>query len=259
MFKSLTTIITTRIIKPMSIKAHTAHSNHKKGKIRFALLSCMALPIFLNAAPASAIPWSSPASYLPQTASYMQSVTNSQLQGAQDFVQDLAETGIAFLSNPDLSQSGKTKQFKVLLERNFDLEKIGRYALGRYWRVATDKQKKEYQKLFKDMILNVYSDRFKEYKNQDVDIVSSNQKGKNILVSSVIKDPEGPDIKLDWVVRQNNGGYKVIDVLVEGVSMVITQRSDFASVIQKNGGEVQALIDMMKNNKYDAIDPAEAE
>ena len=175
----------------------------------------------------------------------------AQLDQAEKFIQSIATKGIEFLSNPDLSQSGKIKRFKQLIRSDFDLKKIGKYALGRYWRSTTPEQQQEYLIEFEKMVLNVYSERFKEYTDQEINVDSSYNKGKSIVVNSKIISKSGPNIKLDWVIRPKGKDFKVIDVLVEGVSMAITQRSDFSSVIQRGGGKIDVLLEHLKkqNNK----------
>lgn len=169
---------------------------------------------------------------------------DANLKKAEDFVQNLAQTAIDFLSDDSLSQDEKTKKFDALLNKRFDMRSIGRFALGRYWRAASPAQQKDYLDMFNEMILEVYSRRFSEYKGQTIEVVSSRPEGKrDILVSSLIKESNAPDIRLDWRIRTTDGTYKVIDIIVEGVSMALTQRSDFAAVIQRGGGDVQVLLD----------------
>lgn len=169
---------------------------------------------------------------------------------AEDFVQNLAQTAIDFLSDDSLSESEKTEKFDDLLSKRFDMRSIGRFALGRYWRNASPAQQKEYLDLFNDMILEVYSRRFSEYQGQTITVLSSRPEGnRDILVASVIKEANSPDIRLDWRLRSTNGQYKVIDVIVEGVSMALTQRSDFASVIQRGGGNIQVLLNHLKTRQ----------
>gem|GEM_PF-433454 len=175
-----------------------------------------------------------------------QELKSTQIIEAEDFVRQISDKAIAFLSDSDLSQLEKQKKFEVLLERHFDLNIMGKYALGRYWRVATPAEREEYNVLFQRMVIDLYSQRFSEYSNQHVEVDGAIQKGKNILVRSKVIDLSGSDIELSWVVKRKNGEYRVIDLLVEGVSMVITQRSDFSSVIQRGGGKVQVLIERLK-------------
>ncbi|MBL4803639.1 MAG: ABC transporter substrate-binding protein [Alphaproteobacteria bacterium] len=171
-----------------------------------------------------------------------------QASGAEAFIQNLTDKGVAFLSDSSLSVEQQKQEFKTILNRDFDLNTIGRFALGRYWKSANKEQRDEYLKLFNTMVIDVYSQRFEDYNGQDIKITGSRPEGKkDVLVSSVMKQKGGPDVRLDWRVREKNGGFKVVDVIVEGVSMSLTQRSDFASVIQRGGGNVEALLQHLRS------------
>lgn len=170
-------------------------------------------------------------------------VSGSEDAAAESFVNSMASDAISFLGNPDLSEANKKKHFSKLLNKSFDMNTIGRFALGRYWRTASAEQRKEYQKLFREMIVDVYSSRFGEYEGQVLEIRGSKRDNeKDVTVQSFIVPDVGQEIQVDWRIRKKNGQYKVIDVMVEGVSMALTQRSDFSSVIQRGGGEVSVLI-----------------
>ena len=163
---------------------------------------------------------------------------------AEKFIDEMANEAIGFLGNGALSDSQKTSRFKRLLKSKYDMPTIGRFALGRYWRVATDAEKKEYQKLFEKMVVDVYSRRFGEYEGQTLEVRSSRKDSeRDVTVQSFIAADSGPEIQVDWRVRKKAGRYRVIDVVVAGVSMALTQRSEFASVIQRGGGDVAVLID----------------
>lgn len=168
-------------------------------------------------------------------------------EGAQHFIENMGERALSFLSDESLSESAKQKQFHDLLEDSFDMNTIARFALGRHWRPATNEQKKEYLDLFKEMIIKVYSSRFDEYQGQDFDVRQYRaESDKDAIVSSFIVPESGPEIQIDWRVRYKSGRYKVIDVIVEGVSMSVTQRSDFSSVIQRGGGKIDVLLEHLR-------------
>lgn len=163
--------------------------------------------------------------------------------GAQAFIDSMAGRAIEFLGNSSMSQAAKKQQFEKLLRESFDMDTIGRFALGRYWKTATDAQKKEYMTLFRRMIIDVYSGRFSDYKGQKFETRGARPEGeKDTLVTSFIIPGDGPEIQVDWRVRYKDGRYRVVDVIVEGVSMSVTQRSDFAAVIQRGGGDVGVLL-----------------
>jgi phospholipid transport system substrate-binding protein len=168
-------------------------------------------------------------------------------EGARNYIENMGNRAIAFLSDASLTQKQRKREFKTLLEDSFDLKTIGRFAIGSNWRKASPQQRKEYQNLFKKMIVSVYSKRFEEYRDQKLDVRSSRPEGtKDIMVTSYIVSNDDPDVRVDWRVRYKKGRYQVIDVIVEGVSMSITQRSDFSSIIQRGGGNFQVLLDHMK-------------
>ncbi len=164
-------------------------------------------------------------------------------QKAKQFIIDLAEQGIGFLEDQSLSDEQREKEFRNVLKNNFDMKTIARFALGRYWRSSTDEQKKEYLSLFEDMIVEVYSQRFSEYNGESFEVLSAREQGKSdAVVSSQIVPPSGTKVRVEWRVREKKGKMKIIDIMVEGVSMSLTQRSDFASVIQRGGGNVDVLL-----------------
>lgn len=173
----------------------------------------------------------------------------SQAQtGAESFVGSMAQRAIDFLSNGQQTQAQKTESFRRLLEDNYDMEAIGRFTLGKYWRTGSPEQQKEFQKLFKSYVVGIYSQRFSEYKGQQFHVAGSRPDGETdtIVNSKIVPADGGQEIQVDWRVRYAGGRYRVVDVVVAGVSMSMTQRSDFASVIQQGGGSIQALIDSLK-------------
>lgn len=174
---------------------------------------------------------------------------SSQIQeGAENFISSMARRALDFLGNAQQTQAQKSESFRRLLEDNYDMETIGRFTMGRYWKTATPAQRAEYQRLFKKRVVEMYSNRFSEYKGQKFETRGARADGENdTIVSSMIIPVDGtPEVTVDWRVRYKDGRYRVVDVIVAGVSMSVTQRSDFASVIQQGGGDVQVLIDHLK-------------
>lgn len=157
---------------------------------------------------------------------------------AEMYVQSLADEAIEVLEKSKGDEDVIQSEFKRILNKNFDMDTLSRFAMGRYWTVATDSEKKEYRKLFNKMVVDVYSKRFSDYSGQNFEVVGSKPAGrKDFIVNSLVKGTGSP-IKVDWRIRKG----KVIDVIVAGVSMSVTQRSEFASVIQRSGGQVASLI-----------------
>lgn len=168
--------------------------------------------------------------------------------GAEKFVSGVAQRGLGVLGQK-MSIDDQKKAFRSLLRDSFDLETIGRFALGKYWRVATAPQRTEYQHLFEKMIVDVYTARFSNYNGQKLVVGKAKPVGDNdAMVASQIVPSDGSEkVNVDWRVRKTGGAFKVVDVVVEGVSMGVTQRSDFGSVIDRGGGDVSVLINHLKN------------
>jgi phospholipid transport system substrate-binding protein len=144
--------------------------------------------------------------------------------------------------------SQRADRFRALLREDFDVPGIARFVLGRYWNIATEQQRAEFVKLFEDYIALAYSTRLAEYTGETFKVVGSRPDADGAIVTSQILRPAGAaPVKLDWRVTGRNGVYKISDVAVDGISMAVTQRSEFASVIQHNGGQVQGLLTMLRD------------
>ena len=171
----------------------------------------------------------------------------THIKKSREFVDSLGQKAIDFISDESLSEVQKERKFRVLLESKFDLKTIARFALGRYFREADKEQRKEYYELFREMVVNVYSSRFNEYSGEKLVVSEALKDGpRDVLVKSHITPKSGPKVTVEWRIRHKNGEYKVVDVIVEGVSMSVTQRSEFASIIDRGGGNIDALITHLK-------------
>jgi phospholipid transport system substrate-binding protein len=173
----------------------------------------------------------------------------AQQSGATGFIAHMGQQALDFLRNEKLGQQGKEGAFRKLLQDSFDMETIGRFTAGQYWRQMTPAQQQEYQRLFREYVVQVYSARFNQYSGQDFTVTGtgpSDSQTDTIVQSNIVGADGGAPVNVDWRVRNKGGHMMVVDVLVEGVSMSQTQRSDFASVIQRGGGNVSVLIDQLR-------------
>ena len=161
----------------------------------------------------------------------------------EQFIHELADRALGLVTDRAADMAAKRARFDELLTDTFDMEGIGRFLLGRYWRLATPEEREAYLKAFKESIVYTYTARFDDYSGQKLEVDGSREDGQFVLVSSRIVDPKGgADVKVEWRLIRQGDDYKVVDVVIEGVSMSVTQRQEYASVIQSNGGEVKALI-----------------
>src|SRR5689334_10336073 len=147
----------------------------------------------------------------------------------------------------DATQAQRVARFRELLRQDFDVPGIGRFVLGRYWNQATEEQRAEFVKLFEDYIAMAYASRLAEYTGETFKVTGSRPEAEGAIVSSQIIRPSGAaPVKVDWRLTSRDGNYKISDDSVDGISMAVTQRSEFASVIQHNGGQVEGLIAMLR-------------
>ena len=178
---------------------------------------------------------------------------------SQDNIGNRAETFIAILSSEALniatekSLTKQTRQAKIaiLLNDGFDMPWIARFVLGRNWRLATPSQRKEYLNLFKSIIEHTYSRQFQDYSDQKI-VIKGHKLGnrKYIFVSSRIFDPTRSNVNIDvnWRIVPAGSSFKIVDVVIEGVSMGVTQRNEYASVLKRNGNNIAALIEAMRQS-----------
>lgn len=165
---------------------------------------------------------------------------------AAAFIAGLADKAIPVLTNRQIPESQREQKFKELLDRGFDMSELSRLVLGRYWRQATPQEQKEFEALLESYLVQIYTDRFAEYQNVALDVGAARSDQGASFVSSTMRQQSGPLVQLEWRVERSGGRYIITDLVVEGVSMVITQRSEFASVIRQNGGQVSSLIDLLR-------------
>ena len=157
---------------------------------------------------------------------------------AASFINDLVSDALKTLGNKQLSNDDRATRFRNLLDSDFDIPRIARFVLGRYWNEASEQDRQKFQKLFEEYIVRSYAKRFSEYSGEQVKVTGSRPESEtSTLVQSQILRPNGaPPAKVDWRVRKDGAAFKIVDVDVEGVSMVLTQREEFSSVIQRSGG-----------------------
>lgn len=167
---------------------------------------------------------------------------------AETFLHDLAISGITLLEQGEFTEAEREVEFRSIVRKGFALEAIGKFVVGRYWRKMTPEQQAEYQELFAEWLLKTYANRLGGYRGQTLEIVKNSEtdsRYKDVIVTTQVVRGDGrPPINAAWRVRKFGGNYKIIDVAVEGASMVGTQRTEFESVIRKVG--VTGLIDNLR-------------
>ena len=156
-----------------------------------------------------------------------------------------------------LNQKGdpglKRARFAQLFHEDFDGPGIARFVVGRYWRTASQEEQQEFVRLFEDYIALVYTARLGDFGGERFSIRTSRSDGDGVIVSTAIfrADNTSP-MNVDWRLVTDNGAYKINDIIIEGISMGVTQRSEFFSVIQRHGGQLRDLIALMREKTANA-------
>src|SRR5882762_3087927 len=171
-----------------------------------------------------------------------------QTAGAQDaraFVANLGNQAIQVLG-PSVSPAQRVARFRQLFQNDFDVPGIGQFVLGRYWRTASPEEQQEFLRLFQEYIVQSYAARLGEYGGEPFRVIGSRPAGDETVVTSLIERANAGRVQVDWYLINRGGAPKITDVYVGGVSMKVTQRDEFSSVIQRNGGRVDALLAQLR-------------
>lgn len=171
---------------------------------------------------------------------------DAQAADAATFVSSLAQRAIPVLTRAEIPPAEREQQFRKLLHEGFDLNQIARLVLGRYWNQASQAERAEFVELLEDYLVQLYAARFADFENVTLRVESVRDEQGQTIVRSVLMRPEAPPVALDWRVERDQGRFLITDLVVEGISMIITQRSEFASVIRQKGGRVQGLLELLR-------------
>ncbi len=181
------------------------------------------------------------------TAMVVLAVSAGHPAAAQDetpsqFIASLADNAIGTLLDNGLTDAERITLFRGVMVERFDLPLISRFVLGVHWRRASSEQREQYSVLFEAFMVRIYSSRLGNYGGETLQIKSARAAGKDTIVITEIRGQGRPSLRVDWRVREDDGAYKVVDVIIEGASMVVTQRDEFASVIRRSGGNLEGLL-----------------
>lgn len=166
---------------------------------------------------------------------------------AEAFMGQIGEKVITLLTDKSISDQERANQFREILETRFNVKAIGKFVLGRYWKQASNEEKERFLELFKETTVASYATRFTDYTSERFDILGSRPEADGgVTVFSQIVRPGNQVIPIDWKIFEKNGEMRIYDVILEGISMGITQRSEYASVIQHGGGKLQSLNDALE-------------
>ena len=165
-------------------------------------------------------------------------------------INQLVTQAINVIVDKNSTQDQREQKFRALLQTGFDIPRISRFVLGRYWTVANDNQRKEFSELFEDWIVRTYTARFTQYSGEKIQVTGTRSEGPTttVVVTQFVSPNGGPVAKVEWVVRKSgDNDYTIVDISVEGVSMALTQRDEIAAVADRSGGTVDGLNHAMQD------------
>jgi len=166
---------------------------------------------------------------------------------ARTFIQTMGDQAISVLSQKGNDLAQREDKFRGILKDGFAIPLIGQFVMGNYWKQASPEQQQEYLQVFSEWIVKTYSIRFGGYSGEKFSVSDTrvNEQDKDVFVATRIDRPEGKaPIQASWRVRAIEGKPKIVDVQVDGVSMLVTHRSEFASVGAQGG--VNGIISSLK-------------
>ena len=167
---------------------------------------------------------------------------------ADIFVQSTVNRASEALKNK-FSKEEKIIKLKAIAKETVDIAGIGFYTLGSYRKNITDDQKKEYGNLFEQYFLKTFSSRLAEYSNPEIEVVDKKKLNENytMVYSILVATEQRPEIKVDWRIYTKNPDNPLIrDLIIEGLSLVRTQKEEFSSIIQGNDGDINALFSTLR-------------
>mgnify|MGYP001200128880 FL=1 len=159
------------------------------------------------------------------------------------FVQSTVNRASKILSE-DISKKKKMEELQIIAKDTVDIVGIGFYTLGSARKNLDDNQKKKYGILFQDYFLKSFSSRLAEYTNPEIDVKSKEVLNENYtIVNSLLKGTDQrPEVKIDWRIYTKNPDKPLIrDLIIEGLSLARTQKEEFASILNTNNGDINAL------------------
>ena len=166
------------------------------------------------------------------------------------FIEDLGKRAIILLSDKKATLTEQRTGFRALLREGFATRAIGYFVIGKYRRGTSRETVNEFVKTFENYVIELYSSQFKNYSGETfkvIRVIKTNRPSDSIVITNILRDGGKKIFKIAFQIRQRpNKPSKIIDLKIEGVSMILAQREEFTGFISRNGGKLQALIDVLK-------------
>lgn len=163
---------------------------------------------------------------------------------AKTFVDTVATQVLTLVKNETMSKDEKQAKIESIFSDKVDINFVAKYVLGASWRTATPQQQQDYIGAYKPFILKNYASKLTKYSGQTYTLKNARADGDDNVVTMEIDDPSGQKVNVDYHLRNDSGSFKIVDIAVEGVSLLQTQRSEFNGIVQNKG--IDGLIAALK-------------
>lgn len=183
-------------------------------------------------------------------------------EDAGAFLDALNKTAIETLNDTAISEDRRLQEFRKLAQKSFDVPRISKFVLGINWRRATPAQREEFLDVFEDVNLQRFMPLFTKYSDQKFSVTKVRQhkeKPRLYFVTSTISRDQSPTATVEWRVTKRDDEYRILDVVAEGVSMALTLRKEYGSVVKNSGldGLIAQLREKVKSEDRTANSTAQ--
>ena len=180
----------------------------------------------------------------------------ADLAKAESVVTALSDKGIHSVVTADVPPEERINRFRALFTSDFDVNGVAHFVLGRFWRGADPAVLTHFVEVFREVTIYTWAQRFKSYTGQTIKVVGSSPDGDaGAFVDTQVIDPNGgAPVTVRWRLRvrpEAELGWQVVDLTVEGVSLAMTQRSDYESFLSQNNGDIGKLIERLQTQLVD--------
>lgn len=168
---------------------------------------------------------------------------------AEEFVKNTTQEGLVEIINSKASLAERNARFEKLFNSALDLKFIGRFVLGRYWKTASNEQRDRFIDVYRKLNVQTWSKRFDEFKGKEFIFkgTTPSSSSNQIFVNSIVPMDQGQPANVVWRVKQQGDKFKIVDIIIENVSLAITARNEYSAFIKKSPKGIDGLIADLEN------------
>ena len=174
--------------------------------------------------------------------------SNTNLSKSRLFIESLGQEVLTKIASKNITEKQRERNFRELYTRAFDNNYISQFVLGRHWKKINKKTQEEFVKSFNEYLIMIYAPKFKGWSGKFKTIGSQVENNMYVVAMQLVTNSNSPSsLNLDWRMILKNKEFKILDVNIDGVSMLVTQRAEFSSVIKNHPLGVKGLIKQMND------------